>query len=199
MLNKGGEFLRNAALSQALSKAIASYGIQAKAPLIEVFKKVDPASRSKSTGLSDDLFARCFAGSFESLRSEVKSQNPDPPDQEAQLAQVAAAEAQLKMTLADIRAQTLKAPNGDPRLDFVLRTFLDMNLSQDAGLLRFAKTVAADAGFPDSVRGSALLLIGKLSGKDEVALLYPYLQADNELLQARALEAITALQGKKPK
>jgi hypothetical protein len=35
--------------------------------------------------------------------------------------------------------------------------------------------------------------------KDEFAVLYPYLQADNELLQARALEAIAALQAKKLK
>jgi hypothetical protein len=74
-----------------------------------------------------------------------------------------------------------------------------MNLSQDAGLLQFAKTVAADAGYPASVRGSALLLIGKLGGKDEYAVLFPYLQADNEALLARALEAIIALQAKKPR
>ena len=199
VLNEGSESLRNAVLFQALSKAIASYGIQAKAPLLDAFNKVDPSLRSKSTGLSDDLFARCFAGSFESLRNEVKNQNSDPADQEAQLAQVDSAEAHLKKTLADIRAQPLKAASGDPRLDFVLRTFLGMNLSQDAALLQFAKTVAADATYPASVRGSALLLIGKLGDKDEFAVLYPYLQADNELLQARALEAIAALQAKKLK
>jgi hypothetical protein len=199
VLNEGSEFLRNAWLFQSLSKAIASYGIQAKAPLIDAFKKVNPSSRSKSTGLGDDLFARCFAGSFESLRNEVKSQIPDPTDQEAQLAQVDAAEAQLRKTLTDIRAQPLKDASGDPRLDFVLRTFLGMNLSEDATLLQFAKAVAADASYPASVRGSALLLISKLGGKDEYAVLFSYLQADNEVLLARALEAIVALQAKKPR
>jgi len=199
VLNEGGEFLRNAWLFQTLSKAIASYGIQAKASLIDAFKKVDPSSRSKSTGLSEDLYTRCFAGSFESLRSEVKSQNSDPTDQEAQLARVDAAESQLKRNLTDIRAQTLKYASGDPRLDFVLHTFLGMNLSQDATLLQFAKTVAADASYPASVRGSALLLISKLGGKDEYAVLFSYLQGDNEVLVARALEAIVALEAKKPR
>lgn len=199
VLNEGSESLRSAGLFQTLSKAIASYGIQAKAPLIDTFNKVDPSSRSKSTHLSDDLFARCFAGSFESLRNEVKNQSPDPADQEAQLSQVDAAEAQLKRTLADMRAQPLKAASGDPRLDFVLRTFLGMNLSEDATLLQFAKTVAADASYPASVRGSAFLLISKLGGKDEYAVLFSYLQADNEVLLARALEAIVALQAKKPR
>jgi hypothetical protein len=199
VLNEGSESLRNAWLFQSLSKAIASYGIQAKAPLIDAFKKVNPSSRSKSTGLGDDLFARCFAGSFESLRNEVKNQNPDPSDQEAQLAQVNAAEAQLKKALTDIRAQPLKDASGDPRLDFVLSTFLEMNLSEDATLLQFAKAVAADATHPASVRGSALLLISKLGGKDEYAFLFSYLQGDNEVLLARALEAIVALQAKKPR
>jgi hypothetical protein len=199
VLNERSESLRNAGLFEALSKAIASYGIQAKAPLIDAFNKVDPSLRSKSTGLSDDLYARCFAGSFESLRNEVKNQNPDPADQEEQFAQIGAAEAQLKKTLANIGAQPLKVASGDLRLDFVLHTFLGMNLSQDAALLQFAKTVAADASYSASVRGSALLLIGKLGAKDEFAVLYPYLQAKNELLQARALEAIAALQTKKLK
>jgi len=197
VLNEGSESLRNAGLFQSLSKAIATYGIQAKAPLIDAFNKVNPSSRSKSTGLSDDLFTRYFAGSFESLRNEMKNQNPDPADQEAELARVDAAEAQLKRTLSDIRAQTLKAASGDPRLDFVLRTFLGMNLSEDATLLQFAKAVAADASYPVSVRGSALLLISKLGGKDEYAVLFSYLQADNEILLARSLEAIVALQAKK--
>jgi hypothetical protein len=49
------------------------------------------------------------------------------------------------------------------------------------------------------VRGSALLLMSKLGGKDEYAVLFSYLQADNEVLLARALEAIVALQAKKPR
>jgi hypothetical protein len=199
LFNEDNECLRNAWLFQTLSKAIASYGIQAKEPLIAAFNKIALSSRGSSIGMSDDVFARYFAGSFESLKSEVKNQNPGLTDQEEQLAQIDAAEGQLKKTLVDIRAQPLKAAIGDLRLDFVLRTFLGMNLSQDASILQFVKTVTADARYPATVRGSALLLIGKLGGKDEFGVLYPYLQADNEFLKARALEAIVALQTKKPR
>jgi hypothetical protein len=200
VLNEGEDALRNAWLFQSLSKAIASYGLQAKVPLIDTFNKASPSSRSKSTYASDDFFARCFAGSFESLRNEVKNQNPDPTDQEGQLAQVGAVEAQLKKNLVEIQVQPpLKDAGGDRRLGFVLRTFLDMNLSQDASLLQFAKSVAADVGYPVSVRGSALLLIGKLGGKNEYAVLFSFLQADNDVLLARALEAIVVLQAKKPR
>jgi hypothetical protein len=196
ILNEGSDSLRDARVSEALSKAIASYGVQAKAPLLDAFIRVDPTLRSKSTGLHDDLFSRYFAGSFDSLRNEVKGQNPDPGNQEAQLAEVDAAEAELKKSLADMRGRLLKAESGDPRLDFVLRTFLGMKLSQDADLLQFAKTVAADARYPAGLRGSALLLIGKLGGKDEFAVLYTYLQTDNEILQERALGAIAELQAR---
>jgi hypothetical protein len=74
-----------------------------------------------------------------------------------------------------------------------------MNLSQDADLLHFAKTVAADVSYPGTVRGDALLLIGKLGGTDELTVLCSHLQTNNRLLQVRALEAIIALQSKKPK
>jgi hypothetical protein len=105
----------------------------------------------------------------------------------------------LRKTLADLRVERLTAASGDLRLDLVLRTFLSMNFSWDSDLLHFAKAVVADASYPAAVRGDALLLIGKLGSSDEFAVLYTYLKTDNRLLQSRALEAIIALQAKKPK
>jgi hypothetical protein len=199
VLNEGSESLRDAGVSEALSKAIASYGVQAKAPLLDVFSKVDPSLRGRPTGLSDDLFSRYFAGSFDSLRNEVKGQNLDPANQDAQLAQVDAAEAQLRKSLTGMGNQLSKTESGDPRLEFVLRTFLGMKLGQDSELLQFAKTVAAEVSYPAGLRGTALLLIGKLGGKDEFAVLYTHLLTDNELLQERALRAITESQARNPR
>jgi hypothetical protein len=199
VVNEGSELLRDAGLFQALSKALASYGVQAKGPLLDAFSKVAPSLHRQSTALNDDMFSRYFAGSFESLRNEMKNQNGDPAEQEAQIAQIHAAEARLRKTLADLGAERLKAAGGDLRQDLVLRTFLSMNLTEDTDVLRLAKTVAADAGYPASVRGDALLLVGKLGRTDDFPVLYAYLKADNRILQARALEAITALQGKTKK
>jgi hypothetical protein len=199
VLNEGGDVLRDAGLFDVLSKAIASYGVEAKGPLLDSFNKVAPSFRGKSTSFSDDLFVWYFASSFVSLRTEIKDQNKNAANQETRLAQIDGAEAQLKKTLEDLRVERFMAASGDPRLDLILRTFLSMNLSQDADLLHFAKTVAADASYPDTVRGNAFLLIGKLGSTDEFAFLYKYLQTDIRLLQARALEAIITLQTKKPK
>jgi hypothetical protein len=196
VLNERSGLLRDAALFQALSKALASYGVQAKGPLLDVFNKVAPSLRSQSTGLGDDLFTRYFAGSFESVRNEIKDQKGDPTDQETQVARVNAVEAELKKTLADSQAERLKVADGDLRQDLVLRTFLSMNLTQDTDLLRLAKRVAGDASYPATVRGDALLLVGKLGRPDDLAVLYAYLKADNKALQTRALEAITALNAK---
>jgi hypothetical protein len=199
VLNEGSESLNDAGVLEALSKAIASYGVQAKAPLLDVFSKVDPSLRSRSSVLGDDLFRRYFAGSFDSLRNEVKGQNLDPAKQDTQIAQVDAAEARLRNSLADMRGQLSKADSGDPRLEFVMRTFLGMKLSEDADLLQFAKTVAADSSYAPGLRGNALLLIGKLGGRDDLTVLYTYLQTDNEVIQERALGAITELQARNVK
>lgn len=196
VINERSGLLDDAALFEALSKALASYGTQAKGPLLNMFNKAGPSLRSQSTGLSDDLFTRYFAGSFESLRKELKDQDWDPADQEAQIAQVDAAERGLKKTLADLRAERLSAAGGDLHEDLILRTFLSMNLTQDTDLLHLAKRVAADASYPATVRGDALMLIGKLGRPEDLAVLYAYVKADSRVLQARALEAITALQAK---
>lgn len=60
----------------------------------------------------------------------------------------------------------------------------------------WARQTAADATWPDAVRGQALLLIAKLGGKDDLEGLYGYLESPSTPLQARAMQAIAALQSK---
>jgi hypothetical protein len=194
--NQGKDVLNDAAVSSALSQAIAAYGVDAKVPLLEMFNKVEPGASAGAAVSGEDLYTRYFAPSFESLKTELKAQTADSTAQETRAAQVDAAAAQLKRSLSDMQAQALTSSGGDLRQDFVLRTFLAMNLTQDADLLSFAKTLAADVARPASLRGSALLLIGKLGGKDDYAVLYTYLDTGNALLQSRALQAILELQSK---
>jgi hypothetical protein len=198
ILNEGGASLQDVSVYTSLSKAIASYGITAKTSLLDAFNKVEPTLRGKSVSMEDELYTRYFARSFDSLRSEVKIQNQVAGSQESQLAQVDAAEAQLKKSLADVQANTLKT-SGDLRLGFVMQTLLAMDITQDADLLTFAQTIAADNTYPSGVRGDAILLIAKLGTKDLESSLYPYMLSTDELLQARSLQAITTLQTKPAK
>jgi hypothetical protein len=61
-------------------------------------------------------------------------------------------------------------------------------------LLRFARQTGADAEWSDGVCGQALLLIAKLTGKDDLDGLYPYLESPRPQLQARGMQAIAELQ-----
>jgi len=48
------------------------------------------------------------------------------------------------------------------------------------------------------VRGQALLLVGRAGEKEDLDTLYGYLESPSPLLQARAMQAIAALESKVP-
>lgn len=188
--------LSDAGTSLALSKAIAAYKADAKAPLINLFNSIDPAKAGASAGVNSQLYERYFSHSFDSLQTEIALDVPDPADRDAKLAQVQAAQAALKTALTGVEESIPAASSGDPRLDFVLRTFQAMDLSQEKDILAFTKTVAADARYSSQVRGDALLLVAKLGDKNDIDGLFSYLKGSDDLLQMRALQAIYQLQDK---
>lgn len=197
LVNQDGASLSDPSVAGALSKAIAAYGTGAKLPLFNAFRAIDPAA-SAGAAQSSDLYTRYFAPSFNSLKAEINASALDSAAKDARLAQLQAAQAQLKDSLTKVQAPSATATGAasDPRLDFILQTFLAMDIKQDADLLAFARTTAMDTRYSSVVRGDALLLMGKLGGKDDLDALYPYLKTGDDLLQARALQAIAALQAK---
>ena len=107
-----------------------------------------------------------------------------------------AATSGLQRTLTGIQAQQFSPDYAASQQDFVMHTCLLMDLKQDADLLNFAKIVAANMTYSEGLRGNALLLIAKLGGKTEFAVLYPYLENDHDSIKIKAMEAIAALQVK---
>jgi hypothetical protein len=194
--NERSSSLKDGSVYAALSKAIASFGVQAKKPLLDAFIQVDPAARSSSAGGDAGLFSRYFSSPFENLRGEVKAQVADLAAQEALIKQLDASEAQLQKDLAELETGSLQPIAGDVRLVFVLDTLYNMKLTGDADLLKFAKSIAADTSYSSGLRGGALRLVGQLGSKDDAAVLYPYLQSGDSVLQTHALEAISALLAK---
>jgi hypothetical protein len=188
--------LADAGVAAELSRAIAAYGAAAKQPLFALFTSIDPTAAA-SLGGGSDLYERYFAGSFASLGDELASIPADPAVKEAQAARLQAAQVQLKEALSQLQPEAAALPAGsDLRAGFVLRTFLAMDLAQDADLLSFAKSTAANTAYSPALRGDALLLVGKLGSPADLDGLYPYLKDSSELLQTRALQAITAIQAK---
>ncbi len=190
---------------QALSKALASFGVQAKPRLLERLEQSSPQARREAAGPPGDLFDRYFAADFEGLKREIDREGPDPKAraEKGERLQVAQAELEVALRRLETDAGIVEAePDARPadpgrRLPvFVMRTFLEMGFKQDADLLAFARQTAADAAWSDAVRGQALLLIAKLGGRDDLEGLYGYLDSPSALLQARAAEAIAALESK---
>jgi hypothetical protein len=187
-LQDGGEY-------QALSRALASYRVRAKTKLLQRFEQMSPSARRGAPGPPGDLFERYFSAGFEGLKSEVSGGAGDPAMQARGLESLRAAQAELRQAVAQVETGTPFAQDGSlPGL--VMQAFLQMDLKQDADLLGFARRTAADTAWSDAVRGQALLLIAKLGGKDDLDGLYAYLESPSALLQARAMQAIGALQSK---
>jgi hypothetical protein len=190
---------------QALSKALATFGVQAKAKLLERLGQSSPQVRREAAGPPGDLFDRYFAADFEGLKREVDREDQDPKGRSERGERLQVAQAELKQALQrlapdarTVGAETDARPaEAGLRLPaFVMQTLLDMSLKQDADLLAFARQTAADATWSDAVRGQALLLIAKLGGKDDLEGLYAYLDSPSAVLQARAAQAIAKLQSK---
>ena len=98
--------------------------------------------------------------------------------------------------MSQIEGDTRPVHGGGSVPSLIMQAFLEMGLKQDADVLAFARQTAADDAWADPVRGQALLLIAKLGGEEDLAALYGYLESPSAVLQARAMQAIAALQSR---
>jgi hypothetical protein len=195
LLNEDPASLSDAGVSSALSKAIASFGIDAKKTLLDTFNKVGLDQRNGVSVSSEDLYGQYFSQSFTALRSDITAQASEQNNSEIKT-QIDAAESNLKNALQKLQAQNTEGETGYFQLEFVMKTILLMEIKEDAELLKFAHTVVSDSSYPVNIRGESLLLIAKLGNNNDFNALYAYLQSDQNLLQAKALEAIYLLQNK---
>ena len=179
---------------QALSKALASQGAEAKIRLLQRFDQVGSGARGSATAPPGDLFELYFSADFEGLKREIERESPPVPAGDVDRLQGARSELQRALSQVETDTRPGQANTGLPA--FILQTFLQMDVKQDSDLLAFARQTGADTAWSDAVRGHALLLIAKLGGKDDLDLLYGYLDSSSPLLQARAMQAITVLQSK---
>ena len=190
---------------QALSKALASYGVQARTVLLQQLEQTGPEARREAVAAPGDLFDRYFAADFAALKTEIDRGERDQNARAERGERLEVAQAELEHALGrlETEAGTVEAEANPRPADarrrlpaFVMQTFLAMSLKQDAELLSFARQAAADAAWSDVVRGQALLLVAKFGGKDDLEALYGYLESPSAVLQARAAEAIAALQSR---
>jgi hypothetical protein len=195
ILSSDPNALRDGGEQSALSDSIASFGTDAKEKLIQIFAST-AVSGNGSPSLNDDLYARYFSLPLEGLRAEVTSQNPDPTVRDQKLAQIDVLAAEMKTALGQIQSDSLAASPDALMQDFILSTFLKMDIKKDADLANFANSVAANPDFNENVRGNAILLMGKVGDDKVLNVLYSYLKSDNDIIRSRALQAIALNQTK---
>jgi hypothetical protein len=193
ILNTDSAGLSNQLVADALSQALASYGTAAKQGLIAAFQGHAKPGGNAAVKASDTLYERYFAQSIAGMQAEINSQAIDDQTKQVRLAQVTALSNQIKTSLSDLQTTASSSSQGDPLLGIVMDSCLQMKLTSDNDLYGFAKTTAADVSLPDAVRGKALLLIAKLGGKDDLALLNQYLTNNSETIKASAFTAIANL------
>ena len=189
LLKSGSEY-------QALAKALASYGARAKPKLLQCFVNVSPEGRRAPAAPPGDLFERYFSADFAGLKSEIDGRSSDPAVRAAELERIQAAQVEVKQALSQIEGDTRPVHGGGSVPSLIMQAFLEMGLKQDADVLAFARQTAADDAWADPVRGQALLLIAQLGGEEDLGALYGYLESPSAMLQARALQAIAALQSR---
>lgn len=187
ILGEDSTALDNVSEYRALCAALASYGVQAKMKLLQRFNGVPPSARRSAPAPPDDVFEREIADRRGSPVAQAQAVTPERPT-------TAQPEPRPTSSAIESETQPVQGPGGMP--SFVMQTFLQTGLTEDADLLAFARQTAADDGWSDAVRGQALQLTAKLGGKDDLDGLFAYLQSPSALLQAHALRAIAALQSK---
>jgi hypothetical protein len=188
--------LEDAGAYAALVKAIASFGADAKIRLLDAFMKV-PASKSMETGvISADLYARYFSSSLAAMKDEITAQTSDGSARDANIARVDQLSADIKANLQVIQGAGMIGKISYSPQDLIIDCLLSLDLKNDVDIKTFGKTIAADSNYSDEVRGKSLLLVAKYGDKVDMVILYPYLKNNSNLLQSKALEAITNLQAK---
>ena len=195
VLSSDPSVLKDAGEYEALSHAVASYGVDAKLKLLDIFTKLSPDTSSSSTLGGEDLYTRYFSLPAGALRGEINSQTTDSATRQVQLSKMDGLISTMKTDLAGIQNPT--TGEDFTTQDFVLDAMMQMSMNNDGDLKNFASKTAANSAYSDDVRGKAILLIARFGEKGDMGLLYPFLATNNDdFLKAKALEGITNLQMK---
>jgi len=194
VLSEDPAALKDGSEYQSLSAALASYGADARARLLPLFDEIAAGARKSATPPVGDLYDRYFSADFDGLAHEIARDGSARTDGRADRITALRGEMQHALLPLESDSATAEASAGLPA--FILHTLLQMDLKDDETLRVFARKTAADDSWSDAIRGQALLLTAKVGNKDDLDELFGYLDSPSPLLQARAMQAIAALESK---
>ena len=178
--------------AQALALALASYGPAAVPALAERLDRLGPAARAAAVTDDPGLFDRDLGPGLESVRAAVAARHPDATERAAALARLRASADDLRRTVDELAPAPAGTRPGLPGL--IMAALLEMRRAPDPAALDLARRLATDAAWSAAVRGDALAVIGAFGDAGDMPALLARLGDPSALVQARALQAITAIE-----
>jgi hypothetical protein len=159
-----------------------------------MFFKSDAFKSDIPRGVTPNLYSRYFLQGFKNLRDEINKNVLDPAKRDEQLYAIDDIELQLKTTLLNLENQKYIPEGGDPTLDFVLDTFIQMKIEKDDKEVYFlARNVAVDPTYAIGTRVRAIELWAKLGTANDFDQIVMLLDNDNDQIRQAALKAISTI------
>lgn len=180
----------------SLSSAMASFP-ESRDRLLEMFFKSDEFKSDIPRGITPGLYDRYFSKAFGGLRDEITKNILDEQKRNEQLLVVDGMQLQIKTALSDIESQKIIPEGSDPTLDFVLDTFLQMQIAKDDSEIYFlARNIAVDPTYAVGTRIKAIKLWAKLGTTGDFEQIILLLDSEDEQIRQAALQAISTIHQK---
>jgi len=177
----------------SLSRAMASFP-ESRDRLLEMFFQSDEFKSNLPRGITPGLYNRYFSQAFGGLRDEITKNVLDEKNRNEQLLLVEGMELQIKTSLTDMENQKVIPEGSDPTLDFVLDTFLKMQIAKDDSEIYFlARNIAVDPTYAVGTRIKAIDLWAKLGNTGDFEKIILFLDSDDEQIRQAALQAIATI------
>ena len=196
LLDEDPDALHDRGYYTGMASAFASYGDLARGDLQALLRERAEMPEGDTAGPVPSLYAAHFAVCMETLREEIASYTAQPDTTGALLLALDELQTDLIRGLDRLEEQGGLAGGGDPTLNLVLDSLLELGPGEgDKAVHRLARTMAEDETRANVTRARALLLVAILGSTDDVALFLSILEADDPVLQRSALEAIKIVYG----
>ena len=198
---EGWSYLDYQKFSKAYTSAIATYGAKAIDPLLEIFYKCDDQEPDNSTVTSSDLFSEKFEQQYGDMELLInQAENLSSIKKENFMDRLNNSKSDLEILLNEFGKEVLNSEgnmDSEAAIRLVFQSINKMTLSDEYPILHtLSSRIAIDSSYHDATRIEAITLLAKIGSLDDLKLLLPNLEGNNEKMKEATLKAIDDLVSK---